>query len=65
MTTIVLATAVLMDAAALLAEYEAGQWVPERAGRELAEVLAHGQRTGAFFHASLGDVPSDARLGRL
>ncbi|MBP3081528.1 hypothetical protein WP39_29820 [Streptomyces sp. 604F] len=65
MTTIALATAVRQDAGALLAAYEAGQWVPEQAERELAEGLAMGQWTGPYFRASLCGVPPAVRSGRL
>ncbi|MEU5298583.1 hypothetical protein [Streptomyces umbrinus] len=65
MTTIALADEVLRDAARLLQAYEAGQWVPEQAERELAEGLALGQWSGPFLRASLRDIPPTVQSGRL
>ncbi|MEV2235814.1 hypothetical protein AB0H69_45695 [Streptomyces phaeochromogenes] len=64
-TTIALADAVLRDAARLLQAYEAGQWVPEPAERELAEGLALGQWSGSFLRAALRDIPPTVQSGRL
>ncbi|MFG3499275.1 hypothetical protein [Streptomyces sp. NPDC047928] len=61
----VLADAVRQDAAALLEQYEDGRWAQEQAERELAEGLARGQWSGAFFRACLRDVPPAVRSGRL
>jgi len=64
-TTNVLAAALTRDAAALLQAYEAGQWVPEQAERELAEGLALGQWSGPFFRALLREVPPTVRSSQL
>lgn len=65
MTTSAVAEALRRDAAVLLEEYRAGQWVPEPAEHELAEQVARGRWDAHFLRAALREVPAAVRAGRL
>lgn len=65
MMTGAFAEALRRDSAALREQYEAGQWVPEPAERQLAGDLARGQWSEVFFRACLRDALAAVRSGRL
>lgn len=65
MTTSVVAKALRQDAAVLLEEYRARQWVPDPAEHELAKQVARSHWDAHFLRAALREVPAAVRAGRL